>query len=253
MRSRSGYFKLGLFVISAFILGVIALLVLGLGQIFQKNTYIETYLDESVQGLDIGSPVKYRGVKVGVVNEIDFVRNVYDLDPDSEEFFEYGKYVYIRINLQRGFGSSSVTGNDAVLEQLIEDGLRVRLAAQGLTGQAYLEVDYLPPDRNPPLPITWEPDVTYIPSAPSAISRLSSAVDNIVEKIDQTEVTQIARDLDRLLVLLADNVEAARIPELTREMTLTLSEIRRTNAEIRTVVGSEQFQSSPQKLDESLS
>jgi phospholipid/cholesterol/gamma-HCH transport system substrate-binding protein len=68
--SNWSYFKIGLFVIAATVIGVIGVIVLGMGTIFQKQVLVETYIDESVQGLDIGSPVKFRGVQVGKVEQI---------------------------------------------------------------------------------------------------------------------------------------------------------------------------------------
>ena len=63
MSLRANYFKLGLFVIGALVSGVILLIVIGSGRWFQPKLTIETYFNESVQGLDIGSKLKYRGVR----------------------------------------------------------------------------------------------------------------------------------------------------------------------------------------------
>src|SRR3972149_246046 len=62
---RFSYFKIGLFVISATIIAVIGVVVLGVGALLQKKTILETYIDESVQGLDVGSAVKVPGVSGG--------------------------------------------------------------------------------------------------------------------------------------------------------------------------------------------
>ena len=52
--SKLGYFKIGLFVISAILIGISGVIALGLGSIFQKKNLAETYIEESVQGLDVG-------------------------------------------------------------------------------------------------------------------------------------------------------------------------------------------------------
>src|SRR5689334_24962763 len=74
---KFSYFKIGIFVISAVILGVLGVVVLGAGAIFQKKNIAETYIDESVQGLDVGSPVKFRGVPVGRVEDISLTSAAY--------------------------------------------------------------------------------------------------------------------------------------------------------------------------------
>src|SRR5207245_10944787 len=69
----------------------------------------------------------------------------------------------------------------------VQRGLRVRLAPQGLTGQAYLEADYLNPKLNPPLEIDWRPKYPYVPSAQSKITQLSDAVEPILRNVDQLD------------------------------------------------------------------
>ena len=68
---RANYFKLGLFVLGAMGAAIVLLLVVGSGRWFQPKITFETYFDESVQGLDIGSPIKFRGVTIGTVGKID--------------------------------------------------------------------------------------------------------------------------------------------------------------------------------------
>src|SRR6185369_11701274 len=70
MALKANYFKLGLFVIGAIVSGAIVLVVIGSGRWFQPKLTIETYFNESVQGLDIGSKLKYRGVAIGEVTKI---------------------------------------------------------------------------------------------------------------------------------------------------------------------------------------
>ena len=55
MSLKANYFKLGLFVIGAIVAGVVVLVIIGSGRWFQPKLTIETYFNESVQGLDIGS------------------------------------------------------------------------------------------------------------------------------------------------------------------------------------------------------
>src|SRR5882672_2849304 len=121
---KFSYFKIGIFVISAVVIGIIGVVVLGVGTIFQKKSIVETYIDESVQGLDVGSPVKFRGVQIGRVTRIGFVRSEYR----AEGHPELERLVLVRFDLfPRTFGG--VRGEvDQQLKRLIERGLRVRLA-----------------------------------------------------------------------------------------------------------------------------
>src|SRR5260370_8124221 len=80
MSAQANFFKIGLFVIGATIALVFLLVMLGAGKLFQSKIVMETYFNESVQGLELGSKVKYRGVIVGEVRSIGFSYNKYHQD-----------------------------------------------------------------------------------------------------------------------------------------------------------------------------
>src|SRR6185503_14804914 len=156
MSLKANYFKLGLFVIGAVIAGVIVIIVIGSGRWLQPRLSIETYFNESVQGLDIGSKLKYRGVVIGEVTRIGFTYVKYQQDRPMQQ---RARYVLVEAQIQpKLLGGRAVGAGDlsdqktADLE--IERGLRMRLAPQGITGTSYLEIDYVEP---PPqvLAIDW--------------------------------------------------------------------------------------------------
>ena len=63
---------------------------------------------------------------------------------------------------------------------LIDRGLRIRLMTNLLTGTGHLEVSYLDPEKFPILPIAWEPNNFYIPSAPGELKTIKTALENIL-------------------------------------------------------------------------
>src|SRR5690606_8923034 len=89
MSTSANYFKIGVFVLGGLVTACVILLLLGLGRTLQKPLLIETYLDQSVQGLEIGSQVKYRGVHLGTVHEIGFSRDIYESDRPPEQQMNY--------------------------------------------------------------------------------------------------------------------------------------------------------------------
>ena len=97
MSLKANYFKLGLFVIGAIVAGVVVLVVIGSGRWFQPKLTIETYFNESVQGLDIGSKLKYRGVVIGEVKSIGFTYNKYQQDKPMEQ---RARYVLVEAQIQ---------------------------------------------------------------------------------------------------------------------------------------------------------
>jgi len=95
MSAKANYFKIGLFVLSAVALALVGIVVLGAGTLFERSVLFETYIDESVQGLDVGAPIKFRGVKVGTVKQIDFVGHRYHSDVAEEQLDRYAHHVVI--------------------------------------------------------------------------------------------------------------------------------------------------------------
>jgi len=76
--TRTNHWKLGLFVVVSILVVVVATFWLG-AQRFERDSFqAVTYFDESVQGLEVGSPVKWRGVTIGTVAELTVA-------PDSGE------------------------------------------------------------------------------------------------------------------------------------------------------------------------
>ena len=231
MSAKANYFKIGIFVISAAIIAIIAIVALGVGTFFQKKLMVETYMDASVQGLDVGSPFKFRGVKMGNVQEITFVSDEYEFAIDSREYFLYGQYVLIKIAIEP---RHDVTEKEQrqFIERMIAKGLRVRLAAQGITGVAYLEADYLDPERYPLPEIVWEPKTHYVPSVPSTISELTVSVDKILNKLEQINVKGITDGIEKTLTKVTETLEEMNVKKISKQAEGLLAEARETNKKI---------------------
>jgi ABC-type transporter Mla subunit MlaD len=268
MSQKANYFKLGLFVIGAVAAGIVVLLIIGSGRWFQKRITIETYFNESVQGLDIGSKLKYRGVAIGEVTRIGFTYNQYQLDrPMSER----ARYVLVEAQLQpKALGGRAGAGDltdPASAAQEVERGLRVRLAPLGITGTSYLEVDYIDPPP-PMLVIDWTPNNIYIPSTRSTVTALVNAASEIMERLHKLDIEGTLANLNRLLVTsnarieaidtksisqraervlgkletTLDNIDAKK---LSNEAVALLAEARASNAELKKVLANPSLQKLP--------
>jgi ABC-type transporter Mla subunit MlaD len=192
MSSEQKYFKLGLFVLGAVAIGVTAVVVLGAGTLLEKKLPVETYVDESIQGLDVGAPVKFRGVRVGELEKIDFVTQAYGVKDGR---------IRLLIALHPESTPRSVSQGDPreVCERMANEGMRIRLASAGLTGGTYLELDLMEPKEHPPMEISWTPQYPYIPSVPSTGIRLTTHVENILEHVEKMKLDTIS---EKIVVLL---------------------------------------------------
>lgn len=226
---KASYFKIGLFIIAGTIIAVIGIVALGVGTIFEKKVWIETYIDESVQGLDIGSAVKFRGVSVGKVEQIVL---------SSAEYRTERRYVVVRIGLTtKMFQAPLADAGSPAFKSEVEKGLRVRLASAGLTGGAYIEADYQDPARNPPLEIDWQPAYPYIPSARSKITQLADSIDRILSNVEKIDAARLVEGVEKSLSTITKVAEGANFDRLGKQANEFLTEVRQTNRELRELIG----------------
>ncbi len=253
MSARANYFKIGIFVISAAVIAIIAIVALGVGTFFQKKMMLETYIDGSVQGLDVGSPFKFRGVKLGNVEKITFVNQQYKFDPNSKEYLTYGQHVLVKIAIEP---TRELTEEEQrqFVERMIAKGLRVRLASQGITGVAYLEADYVDPEKYPPREIPWEPKTYYVPSVPSTITQFTESMEKILEKIEQIDVKGITSGVEETLKDITKTLEDLNVKEITELVEVLLTEVGETNKKVGPLISnaSETMDSVSEELPEIL-
>ena len=242
MSQKPNYFKIGLFVLISVGIFIAALMLLGAGELFQEHYYLETYFDESVQGVEVGTPVKHRGVPLGSIDKIDFVKNIYGSDIDFEDGFTVGRYVYVRVALNTSaFGSLGAAQSKRLLEKTVEEGLRMQMNPQGITGVYYLEVEYFDPERNPPLEITWEPEYPYIPSAPSLFTKLGDSVDEVFTRLQALDIEGIVSDVHGFLQVATSAIQDASVSNISVQLTHLLAELRQTNARVKELLSNPQL------------
>lgn len=230
MTQKANFFKLGLFVMIAFTLGAVFLIIFGAGQFFKKDLLVETCFNESVQGLSIGSEVKYKGIKIGSVQSITSAARVYRTKSD---------YVLVILSLEKGI-SLGQTGETAEkrIKHAIEDGLTIRLAFKGLTGVAYLETDYSIKDPGNMLKTPWKSKNIYIPSQKSNMKQFGDAVNQILDNLAAINMKGITQDIQGLLQTLDQKANDFDIDIISTLTASLLKELKDTNKKINTAMGS---------------
>jgi ABC-type transporter Mla subunit MlaD len=197
------YFKLGLFMIIGVSLLAAGVILLGAGKLFQETIPAETLVYDSVNGLDVGSAVKYRGVKIGQVSSIIFSSAKYGQAGATTPPAGAGRNIHgilIEMALTRqAFPGQSVAEIESTTKELVSQGLRARVTPAGISGQSYVECDFLDPAQYPPPPIDWHPDILYVPSAPSPLGELLDAAGDVAAQLDRADLGGIAHHIDELV------------------------------------------------------
>ncbi|MEE9368398.1 MAG: MlaD family protein [Pontiella sp.] len=214
MSSKPHYFAIGLFVLVATTLGLIGIVAVSSDAMSSPKYFLETYVDESVQGIDVGTPFKFRGVKVGNVSEISMVSTEYDTTK---------MYVMVRVALN----DKELLKDPETLPERIKDqvnrGLRLKLVPQGITGLSFLEAEYYPETESKPLEIDWNPKYIYIPSTPAMMTLLSRSIERMAAEINTLNLKVIGGNVESITHNLDLSVE--HIEYITRNAAVASDDI----------------------------
>lgn len=181
--NKANYARIGFFIVLTATLAVGVLMFLG-GIGAKKYEYLcETYFSYPVSGLEVGSAVNFRGVRVGSVKRISFIATEYE---DYSEADAQNIWVQIAIDT-RLMGVPADDTMYETLERMIAKGLHVRVAASGVTGLSKLEVDF-PRSKIVDKPISWKPRTLCVPPAPSILQSASDSAQQILDQINHMDL-----------------------------------------------------------------
>jgi len=190
--SNPNYFRLGLFVLAAIGALIAVILVFGSGQIFQKTFEVETYIKQSVTGLDNGASVRFRGVKVGQVISVGLTGEIYE---KNIPLTERKAYVIVRMLIN---GDPKEFLGDA--NNRVAANLRARVKTMGITGVNYIELDFESRKTDYPiLTYTWKPEYPVIPSLPSPADEIFSGLQKVVSNLSTLNLAETQQKFDSLV------------------------------------------------------
>jgi len=162
----------GTFVLAGVFIVIISLIWLGIADWFvQKHTYV-TYFDVSVQGLNVDSDVKFRGVDIGKVKHIDVA-------PD-------GYLIEVRMEIEREF--------------IAGDSLRAKLGMTGITGLKFIELNYVAKEKLGLYPaMSFETSHNFIPSYPGGFEEIEQSLKSIYDKLIMIDTEGISMRTNQFL------------------------------------------------------
>jgi paraquat-inducible protein B len=173
---------IGLFVLGALALAVALTLIFGGGSYFGGARKYVAYFEGSVNGLNVGAPVKLKGVTIGRVSDI-LVQ--YDLEHNRVL-----TPVIAEIDLGKIFETrdSQPARVRPTLDELVNKGLRARLSVQSLvTNQLYVDVNFLP-DRPVRRVGSDNLGLPEIPTLPSSKDEIESTVQEVVKELREVPI-----------------------------------------------------------------
>lgn len=191
MASQKTKFALGLFVTCGIGMIFLAVIWLGMSRYFKKGHYYATYFNESVQGLDADSPVKYRGVSVGRVERIVVA-------PDAN-------LIQVVLKIES--------------DQKLDNNIFAQLKSVGITGSMFVELDRKTngaPDLSPPL--SFPSEYPIVASKPSNISKMLHSIDDALNQIRAMDLEKISEKIQLTLQSIEQVTAHANVKDISEKI-----------------------------------
>lgn len=217
MATEARKLQVGIFVIAATVIAIATLVWLGATRLFERTTTLVTYFSESVQGLEPGAAVKYRGVPAGRVQTIGIA-------PDGK---------LIEVTMSMDDASAALVRRD--------QSLRAQLQLVGITGLRYVEIDRrtgVALEQSPPL--DFKPRLPVVPSMRSSVTLVTTALQEIYDQVMSVDVKGISDDTRATLQSMSQFLHDPRLHTMLTNLAAashTANEVavnlRRVTAEIQ--------------------
>lgn len=226
--------------VGAFVLGAVALLLLAIallssGNWFSRRDRFTVYFPGSVKGLNPGSAVTFRGVKVGEVTEVKAF-----LTGKTDPLIQIEAVLEIRSNVveappgvPRAFPESATAEQFA--KGLLDRGIRARMmSASLLTGQRYIDLDFLPGE--PARLAALRPRYPELPTTPTAMEKMGDKAEDFLSKVADLPIDQMLEDLRKALSAAREVLESEDLRQTFKSARNTARSMDGTLAELRTTL-----------------
>ncbi|NQZ56704.1 MAG: MCE family protein [Lentisphaeraceae bacterium] len=194
---ESNKLKLGIFVtLSALVLGA-GLFILGLGDIFEERDQFFTVFDESVQGLETGAAIKYKGVTIGKVKKISIWKERYvrvDMEAEPGSVSDD----HMNPNLSK---AENIAIFNTFLKNEVNKGLRCQLEIQSLaTGFKFIELNHIDLKKEREIRVAIDDRSAYVPAMKSTLSGAITNFDKTLSNIAKIDYETIGLETQKALI-----------------------------------------------------
>jgi len=224
MRRRPSSTLVGAFVVGAVALAALGITAFGSGRLFQKRYTCVLYFSGSITGLSVGSPVEFRGVRVGEVTKIAVVLDPKSVSVTIPVYIEVDPKSFIVVGDE---DASRVLSTNRFYEPLLDKGLKAQLEVESfVTGKLYINMDFHP--ERPLKLLGLDPRYPEIPTIPSVQEEIVRTLQKLPEKI-----ISVADGIERLVNSPAAQASLQDLDMLIRSIT---SEVKPLSSDARSTL-----------------
>jgi paraquat-inducible protein B len=218
--------RIGLFVVGAVSLAIIAVAVFGSGSFFTDKRYYVMFFDGTVKGLTVGSPVMFHGVRIGSVTSISLIFNTTNMTVTVPVVVEFEPDKVKRID-----GPDTEEMEDYV-KKLVAKGLRGQLQLQSfVTGQLMIAIDFFP--SSPVRYVGLVKEYPEIPTTPSSLEQITKTLENLPI---QEFVAKLTKTIDGLNKLVNSPEAMASLKSVREGLHETADIMKKVNSQIEPII-----------------
>jgi ABC-type transporter Mla subunit MlaD len=205
MTAPANRWKLGLFVLAGGAVGLVGLTLLGVQQLKRATHQVWAYFDEALTGLDEGSPVRFRGVQIGVVKEIKVA--------EDKKHLAVIASLYDERLVELGLDVGALDG-----DQPMPTNLRAQVVMSWVTATAFIQVDFFPDPAQGPQQLPFPVPVHTVLTVPSTAKSLEEAGREVFR-----ELPAIAGAARELIDTMRTELAAMHLPALAQRIDRVLT------------------------------
>jgi paraquat-inducible protein B len=225
MSKKANTTMIGLFTLLGILLGVVAVVLFGAGKYFEKTHKIQLYFEKSVNGLEVGSDVRFGGVRIGSVSSISVI-----IDTKGNR-----KIIPVVVELtEKGLKSVVGSGEDSLdfsttegVHRAVSKGLRAGMKQQSLvTGKLYIEFDIQPDVKGFTYNEPSEPEFPVVPTIATEMDELISGITDGLKKINELDIAGLMQEMRDVLKSANDKIAELDLKEINSNLTDITADVR---------------------------
>lgn len=216
---------IGAFVTATIVLIVVMVLYFGTASFLNRSTHCILFFDQSINGLTVGSAVKFRGVPVGQVRRI-MIRS----EGQSEASTAIPVIIEInRSRLEKDLGIPNDVFDSGWMQDSIDRGLVAQLNLESfITGQLFVEFSFEPDKMQDTQTHLDSPNgLVEIPTLNSSLDQITADVAQIISDVSALDLEELNENVNRLLVNAADALEGIDSEGISRSISGTADAVTR--------------------------
>ena len=222
---------IGAFVLGGVLIAVAAVVAFGSGRFFRDTGAFISFFEGSVAGLDVGAPVKFRGIEVGEVTDV--LLDIPGVDRASGDVRIAVVYELDRGRLEAR-GATVRLADPFNIDTLHALGIRAELSTESLvTGRKYIALDFDPtnPLLTEPVPGAPYPE---IPAVDTGLDRIQEALQGIIADLGRVPLDSLVNIATESFAQIGS---LASSPELARGIRMLPSSVEGLNAVVADLRG----------------